>query len=188
MESIEQERLKYSHIWAQPWYRKISPGFNVAHEALGNCGMKAGETLTDYGCGTGRAGKFFRDNGLWVCGIDICREALEETLDRFIQGCLWELPPEFPITDWAFCADVLEHIPTNYLEVVVWEILNHTRKGGFLKVAHFPNDDLHLSVYPNKWWIEFLSARLPGFKPLKPKANTSTYLFKKGNLEDANSH
>ena len=179
MDLREQEAKKYSGIWAEPWYRNVSPGLNVAPAALAACGMVAGETLTDYGCGTGRAAKFFKDKGMWVCGVDICPEALEENLYLFIHGCLWDLPPEVPITDWAFSADVLEHIPTRYLGSVVDSILAHTNKGGFIQVAHTPHQDLHLSVFPHEWWVVFLGARLPGFRVVSATTYRSAYAFSK---------
>jgi hypothetical protein len=178
MDLREQEARKYQNIWAEPWYRNISPGFNVAPEAMKVCGMSAGDTLTDYGCGTGRAAKFFKDHGMWVCGVDICSEALEERLDLFIPACLWDLPSETPLTDWSFSADVLEHIPTEQLPKVISGIMDHTYEGGFLQVAHTPHQDLHLSVFPNEWWTEFLGARLPGFEVASATTYRSTYVWR----------
>jgi SAM-dependent methyltransferase len=185
-ERRKQEELeKYAKTWAVEQYRKISPGLNVAPEAftvLRDIGLKRRDTLTDYGCGTGRAGKFFMKEGLWVCGIDICPGALEEQLDKFIPGALWDLPPETPTTDWAFCVDVLEHLPEETLATTIKGIVGHTRKGGFFQVAHFPSEfqgqQLHLTIKPNAWWVEFLKDRLPGFQNYRTDDRRSVYIFK----------
>jgi hypothetical protein len=94
--------------------------------------------------------------------MDICEDAVEEILDLFIEGNLWRLPKDFPVTDWAFCADVLEHIPEIHLTDCLVNILNHTRIGGFIQVPHTISEHnghtLHLIVKPYGWWLDKLSA------------------------------
>lgn len=53
-----QERLKYTRMWDQPRYRQYSPGEACAAKAIAALAMAPGESVTDFGCGTGRAAPF----------------------------------------------------------------------------------------------------------------------------------
>lgn len=157
MDLEAQEREKYRKVWDIPQYSDYSPGEHLVEIAITYLGMKQG-TLIDYGCGTGRATKKFQDLGYAAMGVDFASNCLQTDVP-FRNACLWDLPPMS--SDWAFCSDVMEHIPEEKVEVVFEAIRNRTLKGAFFQV-HTANDGfgarvdevLHLTVRPGEWWKE----------------------------------
>ena len=81
---------------------------------------------------------------------------------NFVEGCLWDLPKDFIKSEWGYCCDVLEHIPTKRVDDVLRTIARHS-KAAFLQIAHFPDGEwvegtgpLHLTVEPPEWWAKRL--------------------------------
>ena len=50
------EKDLYKMMWDIPEYRHVAPGENIAHEFLAQAKPKAGSSVLDLGCGTGRGG------------------------------------------------------------------------------------------------------------------------------------
>ncbi len=157
MTLTEQERAKYRKTWDIKEYRNVSPGMRHLNEALKWMNPEHGSSITDWGCGAGRAGDEMAMRGYDVRLVDIASNAYLGRLP-FVEACLWELPEDMPATDYGFCADVMEHIPTEHVDDVLAGIAKRTTKKCYFQIAlfadsHFTNSGpLHLSVFPGEWW------------------------------------
>lgn len=165
MTIADQELSKYQRMWAHPSYRHGSPGERAVNDFLKGCAWKPGDTLTDVGAGTGRAGRKLAAQGLRVTLLDCCPEANETDLPCR-QVILWDLPASIPRFDWIYCVDVLEHIPPEYVGSTLDALAAITIKGGYLQIALFNDgfgkligERLHLTVKPLDWWKPHISAR-----------------------------
>jgi len=123
--------------------------------------MKPGDSLVDYGCGTGRALRHFSGWGLSVTGVDIAENCLEENV-AFVRACLWDLPELS--SKWAYCTDVMEHIPEERIDDVLSGIAERSQAAYFqiatTKDASGPliiGEPLHLTVKAMDWWYDRLS-------------------------------
>jgi hypothetical protein len=158
MNLTEQERAKYTATWDNKEYRVISPGMRYLQSALDWMKPEAGASFTDWGCGTGKAATELAVKGFDVRLVDIASNAYTGPLP-FVEACLWELP-EMPATDYGFCTDVLEHIPTEKVDAVLEGIAIRTRRKCYFQIAlfhdtHFTHSGpLHLTVKPGEWWQE----------------------------------
>lgn len=154
----EIERSKYERIWALPSYRVNSPGRNIAPHAVNVLQPATGSSIMDYGCGEAKAVDFFNLRGLKASGCDLVplRADVHEV-------CLWDIPETVPVYDYAFCADVMEHIPPRLVEAVLNNIRFRTRIAGYFQIATAPDvhgdkigETLHLTVENRDWWAERL--------------------------------
>lgn len=154
---IEQE--KYAFIWQGEKYRKRSPGWDGREQAWRELGCQKGESLIDYGCGTGRATAWFKRRGLAVTGVDIAPNALETDVP-FVNASLWKLPDTLEPHDYGFSCDVLEHLPTERVDQSLAAIAQRTRKATWLRIATRKDKNgpkligrpLHLTVKSAEWW------------------------------------
>ena len=129
-----------------------------------------GQSVIDFGSGSGLAAFELRKNGLNVQMIDIAPNSLNkeirEKLDhnfKFLQSTLWNKDLAINKADYGFCTDVLEHIPEEYVDDVLLNISNFCTKGAVLRICTHHDrcgaligERLHLSVYPFSWWEDKL--------------------------------
>lgn len=126
-------------------------------------------TLLDYGCG--RAIHNFtrlRDHG----NETYTRRTLIERFEGMIQ-CYYcfdpavqiydEKPPQGMIFDIVCCADVMEHIPEDFVESVLREIFAYTKTNGVAMFTISGNpalktfndgENLHTTIKQVEWWLE----------------------------------
>lgn len=164
----QREQEKYEQIWSHHQYRREAPGLRFVDDAIAALGIQQGDSLIDYGAGTGRASFAFHEyHGLDVTAVDFVPAAFEYATGdgyiRFVQACLWQLPQGLE-SDWAYCTDVMEHIPIEKVEVVISGIAARTRKGAYFNIS--TRDDnfgaligrkLHMTVMQGSGWHKFLS-------------------------------
>jgi len=153
--AIEAE--KYRRIWEREEYRRVSPGMMETERAWRVCGMEPGQTLHDFGAGTGRAARRFADKGMSVLAIDHADNALEVAVP-FIKTCLWDMQ-DLPEADHGFCCDVMEHIPEQRVQDTLAAIRAKVRKSCYFRIATRPDQlgkligqPLHLTVRSGEWW------------------------------------
>lgn len=162
----ETERLKYEQMWSVDTYRNVSCGLRNVDEAVEKLGMKPGATLADFGCGTGRCVKWFRDHGLDARGVDIAGNALEEDVP-FTLAALWDVQ-KLPRVEYGFSVDVMEHIPTDKVDATLRAIYEACSVGCYLDIDTLPDafginigKTLHLTVQPAEWWEARVKAVWP---------------------------
>jgi hypothetical protein len=157
----EREQAKYEKVWRNRNYRKTSPGERSCMDFEEWSG-KSG-SVADLGCGTGRAAIRL---GTWhamtlVDHAENCRDRAAERFP-FYQQCLWEL--DIPHHDYAFCCDVMEHIPEEKVDEVLDRIAACADKA-YLRIFLMPDngkfidEPLHLTVKPMEWWEEKIKSR-----------------------------
>lgn len=176
-EEMERERLrgsdallseagKYERAWQMPGYRDQSDGAPVLERAFEAMGCQPGETLIDWGCGSGRDAAWFANRGLQVTGFDIAANCLDPSIRNICLtvGTLWN-PPDDLMAEYAFSADVLEHVPPEFIHDALQAIALRTRKAAYIQVDTVedtsgkqmnPPEILHLTVQPAEWWGEQL--------------------------------
>jgi SAM-dependent methyltransferase len=138
--------------------------------------ISKGNSIIDFGCGTGQVAKDFLAQELKVTLIDHAENCLDEEISlltklfpekiQFVEACLWDLPDHLKPADWIFCCDVLEHIPESQVERVLSGMAQRTLKGGFLSIC-LAEDlfghkamgiPLHLTVNDQSWWETKIAA------------------------------
>jgi ubiquinone/menaquinone biosynthesis C-methylase UbiE len=175
-----QEKQKYEKMWSCDLYRQRSPGFLLTtfflHYFQGRITPR--DTLIDFGCGTGAASLFFFEKGLSVTLVDIADNCLSDDVKKtikknrsdftFIQATLWDLPYSLQPTDWIYCIDVLEHLPTKQVLPSLAAMAKKTKKGGALQLfledesmGDLVGETLHLTLRPLDWWLKQISAFWP---------------------------
>jgi len=202
---ISDECQKYLKVWNVPAYRVVSPGEDCVDtflEAVKDIMPDhKGQTLIDFGCGTGRAAMKL-DETFKVTPMDFAWNCLDENVkehfgDRFVEH---DITKKTPLrADWGYCTDVMEHLPEadDALDVI-FEACGNV----FFQIAtvedHFGKhpdiqDHLHLTVWNYTKWLKkfaehgvivhrsvelkqhviFLTSGYQGFAFDKLKMNTS---------------
>lgn len=153
-EKISEED-KYRQIWQQPDYRAVSPGEVSAGKFLDLVNPKG--LVIDFGCGTGRGSLRIseRCNVLLVDFVENSRDEAAQHL-RFIRHDLTK--PLHIRGDYGYCTDVMEHLPTEQVSLVVQNIMSAANKVYF-QISTVPDSlgeligqTLHLTVKPHAWW------------------------------------
>jgi ubiquinone/menaquinone biosynthesis C-methylase UbiE len=204
----KQEKEKYEAMWNIQSYRASSPGFLLTSVFFDffNTSIEPHDSITDFGCGSGFSALAFLENELKVHLIDIASNALADKIValtllypnqiKFTQSCLWELPLEIPCSDWSYCVDVLEHLPTEKIDPVLREIAKRTKKGGILQVflqdepfGNLIGETLHLTIKPLPWWIQKINAHFSilGVAPIIPNVRYTIFVAPKKEDEPNNS-
>lgn len=158
MEKALSEKAKYEVVWRDPEKDFVTYFFDGFKGEI-----RAGQTLIDFGCGTARVTRAFLAKGLNVTLVDISPYALDEEIRNllillsnqvhFIQACLWQLPKELKTASWIYCCDVLEHIPEDHLDLVLGQIAERMRIGGYFSICL--KEDL--TVKNKAWWEKKLA-------------------------------
>ena len=165
-------RSLYEKCWNEPDYRKYSPGQGLVKDFWVAANPKPGQTLIDWGCGTGRAGHALYKKGLNVTLVDFAENCLDEDvrndLNEDFQFVEHDLTQAIALpSHYGYCCDVLEHIPEDKIDEVLDNILENSRFC-FFQIScmkdHFgthPNirgdkerEHLHVTVHDYQWWLQ----------------------------------
>lgn len=157
---LERERSKYNAAWDLPEYSEYSPGAHFAPVFAEL--VPAPACVIDLGCGKGDGGVALAALGYDVTYLDLVR--VPGHPEPFIEQPLWDHIP-WLITngyDAGYCCDVLEHIPTEMVGLVLHRIADATEQTFFsigLTADVFGQrigEPLHLTVRPFTWWRDLL--------------------------------
>jgi SAM-dependent methyltransferase len=152
---------KYERIWNHPQYRVVAPGEDLVLKFWSVASPKEGDTLIDFGCGTGRAAQKLQDFGLKVTAVDFTENSRDKDVNvPFVQADL--TASVLIAAQYGFCTDVLEHIPTRDVRQALINILGAARHAFFQiscvedQLGKLIGEPLHLTVYPHDWWKQQL--------------------------------
>lgn len=173
VQPINRELSKYRALWALPEYRIDSPGEKMASEFLSRFAPPRNSLCIDFGCGTGRGALMLAAvGGLKVAMLDFAENCLDpevaqacETQGDRLSFTVADLTKPIPIAaPSGFCCDVMEHVPTDDVPLVLRNILGAAQHV-FFGISLVPDqmgaligEQLHLTVKPLAWWEEQLRA------------------------------
>lgn len=154
----EKEKSKYERMWGLEKYHQRSPGMRHLEDALLKLRPNRGAKIVDLGCGTGRVSAELKKRGFNVTAVDIADNAATEFDGPFVVSPLWNLPEDLQIFEYGFCADVMEHIPTDHVAKTL-ECISRYAAVVYFQIANFVchegdeiGEHLHLTVKPIEWW------------------------------------
>jgi len=163
------EGAKYRKLWDQSAYRAVSPGEQHLSQILAKMPITSQSQVIDFGCGTGRAAlKLFHQRDCDVTLVDFARNCLDPEVKAAItehptrlKFRQHDLETPFPFSvGYGICTDVMEHIPTDKVPVVLENIL-HAANHVWFQISTEPDHfgslidaPLHLTVQPYRWWLE----------------------------------
>ncbi len=168
------EALKYGRLWDIEAYREIAPGEYAAPLFLQQARPRAGASVIDFGCGTGRGSLLLVILGqLNVTMVDFVNNCLDPDIRdacrsqahtlRFLKA---DLEKPLPVAaEYGFCTDVMEHIPPDKVNVVLDNILRAAQHVFFQisteedRCGALIGEPLHLSVHPYGWWLDQFTKR-----------------------------
>lgn len=120
----------------------------VLHQDPALCAVKAAElfsqhnvsTILDFGCGTGRHCRFFKDKGFLVQGCDISQSAIDiasknNTDMKFAVCEMTEVDYDNEQFSAVFCHQVIQHALLVDVRKAIFEIFRVLKKGGILALT-----------------------------------------------------
>ncbi len=173
---VAQESALYADVWAVPAYSTHSPGASLAPLFVEMARIDPTTTrmltVLDAGCGAGQGAVALTALGFRVAMVDVTDAGLvpEAKAIPFTEAALWD---DLRIrggyrfggkVDYAYCTDVLEHIPPEFTMLVVQRLLDVARRGVFLSISLVPDQfgvwvgkSLHRSVRSFVAWRDDLA-------------------------------
>jgi hypothetical protein len=165
----DHEAEKYRKMWEFDEYRKVAPGEQVVTTFLRQAQPKPGDTIIDFGAGTGRGALMLALlGGLDVTMLDFAPNCLDDDVREMLttqaHRMHWvEADLRKPISvsaKYGFNTDVMEHIPTKDVDAVLRHILKAAQHV-FFQISMVDDacgaligEPLHLTVKPYQWWLD----------------------------------
>jgi len=159
----EAERAKYGKVWGLDDYAVYSPGEQMADYFFRIAAPTRGQSVIDVGAGSGAGSRALASRGLSVKAFDISDVGWRNQSIVLKTGCIWRDLRQSPPSDFAYCCDVMEHIPTEFTALAISEILGVCGKAFFSisftedGFGEYIQDHLHLTVKPFTWWRDMLA-------------------------------
>jgi SAM-dependent methyltransferase len=162
---VEQERTLYEDAWGLgEKYSAYSPGEECVEVFCEVAAPPA--SVLDAGCGAGKGALALQARGFEVWGCDLTPSALPDPPPfPFFQTSLWADLSDYRegAFDWVYCVDVLEHLPTQFTMLAIYQMLLVAKEGVFIRVSNLPDAygvwvgrDFHQCVQPYTWWRDSL--------------------------------
>jgi len=168
---VDPEQEKYRRMWEHREYRVVAPGEQVASEFLKQARPRPGDTVIDFGAGTGRGALMLALlGGMNVTMLDFAENCLDDDVRdmlltqshalRFKQADLRR--PIGMAAKYGYCTDVMEHIDPAHVDGVLDNILK-SAEHVFFQISTVDDacgaligEPLHLTVKPYSWWLNKL--------------------------------
>ena len=162
MSLTERQAELYTGIWThlEP-YAETSPGEAHVRMFTDLTGESSG-TVLDAGCGSGKGAIALSAAGFSVSLCDLTDAGLSpeaRAVGPFTAVSLWQSLRPLGTFDYVYCADVLEHVPTEYTMLVISRLLEVARKSVLLTISLVPDqfgvwvgEPLHQTVRDFTWW------------------------------------
>ena len=165
---ISDEQQKYLKVWNVDAYRAVSPGEDCVDmfvDAVKELMPEyEGQTLIDFGCGTGRAALKL-DEHFDVTPMDFASNCMDKEVsehfgDRFVEHDITKKTDAR--VDWGYCTDVMEHLPPEEIDDAL-DVILESCENVFFQIAtiadHFGGhpdiqSQLHLTVWDYDKWLE----------------------------------
>jgi SAM-dependent methyltransferase len=155
------EQQKYQEVWNNKEYRYCAPGEESFLKFLEKASPKEGDSVIDFGCGTGRGAQGLKNAGLKVTGVDFAGNCLDPQVDiEFVQA---DLTKHIPVNStYGYCTDVMEHLPPEDVSAVLNNILNSATLVFFQiscvedHMGYLVGAPLHLTIQDHDWWKQKL--------------------------------
>jgi len=166
MDELQFQRIQqmYNHLWQNGYgdanWKRLA---NIVIER-----NKGGDnSLIDFGFGTAKAMRFFRNNGFYVEGVEISSYAIQlanQNGFRVYHVSVDNLESTFKGTfGIGFCNDVLEHLPEESVPRAIKEMAKVCHSKLYISVCptishnkSLDGKNLHLTVKPEEWWTQQL--------------------------------
>jgi len=172
----QEEKKKYEKCWDTDSYRIHSPGENSLKAFKEIVKPFEFSSIVDCGSGTARASLVLAKEDYGITMLDITNQSMDDEVRdsvsdmvnlNFFEVNLWnprDMDSHFCEYDYAYCCDVMEHIPTEYVMATLQNIMNTCKTGAFFYVCLVPDgfgqiigSPLHLTVKPFLWWRDKLA-------------------------------
>lgn len=155
------EREKYETMWTMSEYRLCSPGEHAAEDFVRVARPKRTDVVADLGCGTGRGGEAVKKlSGCTIYSVDFAANCRNDGQPPNLVCDLSKISSQ--IADYAYCTDVLEHIPPARLVDTVNGIMKSAPRV-FLQISTTEDtcgdligQTLHMNVCDSASWLEFM--------------------------------
>lgn len=163
----DHEAEKYRKMWGFDQYRRVAPGEQIATTFLQQAQPKPGDTVVDFGAGTGRGALMLAVLGnMDVTMVDFATNCLDAEVREmlttqshamhFVEA---DLRKPIPVSaKYGYCTDVMEHIPTDDVDAVLRHVLKAAQHV-FFQISLVDDacgaligEPLHLTVRPFEWW------------------------------------
>ena len=169
MTLLEAEAATYTDLWGSvESYGTVAPGESMLPIFLDCLGTQRHGHVLDAGTGSGKGALALAAAGFRVTCCDVTDAGLVPAARAlpFRTACLWHnlraILPGHSV-DWAYCTDVLEHVPPQFTMLACEQMLRVSRRGLFLSVSLVPDNfgvwvgkSLHQTVQPFTWWRDSL--------------------------------
>lgn len=153
---IEQyEFEKYRELWKNGKYSGPNAkqyGVELRELISGNC--------LDIGCGDCiTMNELNKSDEINCIGLDITTDQCRGD-EEVYKGFIWGMPFIDKRFDYSLSIDVLEHIPTEFIEASIREINRITIRKTYhyistvKAVTEYKGEQVHLTVKPEEWWVD----------------------------------
>lgn len=116
--------------------------------------------MLDMGCGNGTTVNSLREKGFNCYGLDLTIAGVKGDKQYFVESNILNMPYPDDYFDLTFSTDMLEHLPTEWVEKAIREIFRVTKKYTVHCIATFVDANrgtLHKTVKPIPFWQDQFS-------------------------------
>jgi 2-polyprenyl-3-methyl-5-hydroxy-6-metoxy-1,4-benzoquinol methylase len=139
-------------------------------------------TVMDFGCGNASSLEWLESVGYTSYGIDIATNANKHP--NVVFADLRDKQLQLQKCDYGMCTDVMEHIPTEDVDIVLENISKSIRKSCIFIIARDEDKDgkvvgqvLHLTRKPKEWWDERILKYFSSVKVLRYTSRSAYCLW-----------